>query len=125
MDTSETYIKMCRKAKEIQELWEGWTKITGDRTVWKDAEPDSYGYRDTRQSETNPTKEVEYEIIWLPCQDQLQEMVNESIPRLDSIIPFWHNHMTINPVSWEQLWLAFVMKEKYNKTWNGETWNAI
>ena len=24
--------------------------------------------------------------------------------------------------SMEQLWLAFVMKEKYNKTWNGEEW---
>ena len=24
--------------------------------------------------------------------------------------------------SMEQLWLAFVMKEKYNKTWNGKDW---
>ena len=24
--------------------------------------------------------------------------------------------------SMEQLWLAFVMKEKFNKTWNGEAW---
>jgi len=24
--------------------------------------------------------------------------------------------------SMEQLWLAFCMAEKYNKTWNGETW---
>ena len=22
----------------------------------------------------------------------------------------------------EQLWLAFIMKEKYNKVWNGEDW---
>jgi len=22
----------------------------------------------------------------------------------------------------EQLWLAFVMKEKHNKTWNGKDW---
>jgi hypothetical protein len=25
----------------------------------------------------------------------------------------------------EQLWLAFVMKEKYNKVWNGEDWVKV
>ena len=24
--------------------------------------------------------------------------------------------------SWGQIWLSFVMKEKYNKSWKGETW---
>ena len=24
--------------------------------------------------------------------------------------------------SFEQLWLVFVMKEKYGKTWNGQDW---
>lgn len=27
--------------------------------------------------------------------------------------------------SMEQLWLAFVIKEKYNKTWDGEQWQTI
>jgi len=25
-------------------------------------------------------------------------------------------------VTWEQLWLAFVMKEKHNKIWDGDNW---
>ena len=33
----------------------------------------------------------------------------------------WQKHLT-SKSSMEQLWLAFVMKSKYNKTWNGEDW---
>ena len=29
-----------------------------------------------------------------------------------------------NLYSMEQLWLMFVMKEKYNKEWNGKDWEA-
>lgn len=25
-------------------------------------------------------------------------------------------------VSWEMIWLAYVMKKKYNKIWNGKDW---
>ena len=78
---------------------------------------------------------------WLLRQDQLQEMLD------DPISDYWHysNHPnykrhcglicdinnfasridTIYADSMEQLWLAFVMKEKYNKKWNGETWELI
>jgi len=117
MDTSETYIKMCREAREIQESWE--CEI-GDwyinRTICVVCDHD-------------PTDDS----IWLPRQDQLQEMVG--VKKLTwGWIPFLRfcvtGDWTINKYSllfesMEQLWLAFVMKEKYNKTWNGETWNAI
>jgi hypothetical protein len=40
-----------------------------------------------------------------------------------NIAYFYENrNRLIQPESWEQLWLAFVMKEKYNKVWNGEDW---
>lgn len=26
--------------------------------------------------------------------------------------------------TWEQLWLAFTMKERFNKVWNGEDWEG-
>ena len=69
--------------------------------------------------------------IWLPRQDQLQEMVGGGLENgfidwqawLENIYglnygdkPNGHLHIF---KTWEQLWLAFVMKEKYGKTWHG------
>lgn len=36
--------------------------------------------------------------------------------------PYGELQYFIEGISMEQLWLAFVMKEKFNKTWNGEDW---
>ena len=74
-------------------------------------------------------------------QDQLQEMVREGgIPQKGRLVYRfygWLQSLVVeeddpndnyfsNPnlkyESLEQLWLAFVMKEKYNKTWDGESW---
>jgi len=60
--------------------------------------------------------------IWLPRQDQLQEMVGQPYSRpskqLRELAEFSdEGHPS---ASFEQLWLAFVMKEKYGKTWKGE-----
>jgi len=69
--------------------------------------------------------------IWLPRQDQLQEMLGEIIPdihirkKLDGkwyITWMQFGQWEILCDSMEQLWIALVMKEKYNKTWNGEDW---
>jgi len=80
--------------------------------------------------------------IWLPRQDQLQGMIYEDIVDNCEKTTHWelkqyyfemlldahklylwyqdegydYNHFD----SMEQLWLAFVMKEKFNKVWNGE-----
>lgn len=127
MDTSPEYVKMCEEAEEIQELRpDEW----GDFLYFKDDEEYrtvccirhcsmNIGYYDIDNS------------IWLPRQDQLQGMVK--IKNVDSqiklIIYFyvWLKHFSkINPekekYSMEQLWLAFVMYEKYQKHWNGTTW---
>jgi hypothetical protein len=70
-------------------------------------------------------------LVWLPRQDQLQDMVKAKgniaghyIPYalVLSIVEFVGNNITHQFDSMEQLWMAFVMKEKYNKVWNGETW---
>src|SRR3990167_2492916 len=64
--------------------------------------------------------------IWLPSQDQLKQMikskdVGELLGKFDY---WWHENLGIRSDSWrseegtkslDQLWLAFVMKEKYNK----------
>jgi len=130
MDTSETYIKMCDKAGEIQAQREAiignfyYDPLTGVRIV---GTIDSDG--------VNPftifNKQLEdSRYIWLPRQDQLQDMVGESNPldlvaRLASEVspfgvlddPYWHPF-----TSMEQLWLAFLLAEKYGKYWDGSDW---
>ena len=77
-------------------------------------------------------------VIWLPRQDQLQGMVYESYKMDVTDSPYLRNLTMLRDiheftqmnrknnisqlVSMEQLWLAFVMKEKYSKIWDGEKW---
>ena len=119
MDTE--YIKQCEKAEEIQELAPKHLTVLG------------YGDRIAYDNEGNcwaiglgkfPT--------WLPLEHQLQAMCSFArYPYLlvqvfarevngGGISYVWNNgqHFT----SMEQLWLAFVYKELYNRVWDGEDW---
>ena len=130
MDTSKEYIKMCEKAKEVQKEW----KTPGDN--------DCYIYTDEPikvwffPSDLRGRVSIgEWKLIWIPRQDQLQEMVigesNDFIGLLSKAFCWTKEYKTINNIavyytskfnSMEQLWLAFVMEEKYNKIWNGKKW---
>ncbi|MCP3680287.1 MAG: hypothetical protein GY782_08580 [Gammaproteobacteria bacterium] len=69
--------------------------------------------------------------IWLPYQHQLQELClrkysnwlqaynnfNWWLEDIEEFVVLGRPFKTL-----EQLWLAFVMHEKYNKTWNEEEW---
>jgi len=64
--------------------------------------------------------------IWLPRQDQLQEMVRDLFPvswvlAKEFAEKAYHLSADTN-MSMEQLWLAFVMKEEFGKVWTGEEW---
>ena len=65
---------------------------------------------------------------WLPRQDQLQEMVNwEKIFIVREGKEYQQRSLgdiLLRANSMEQLWLAFVMKEKFNKEWDGKEWKA-
>ena len=91
-------------------------------------------------------------LVWLPRQDQLQEIAFEHLKQKypayeggkivkhnynifnllntlnNFIIGFEraiirdNNYDILETTSIEQLWLAFVMKKCYNKSWNGEEW---
>ena len=71
-----------------------------------------------------PTKEC----VVLPRQDQLQELLGYA---LTPLISSFHNFITEclnyaqNLKSMEQLWLAFVMLEKYRKVWGGSDWEKV
>ena len=148
MDTSETYIKMCEKAEEIQPHLDdkdgvGGTWVSGyilyhiapmNQPHDKDGFyhiTDEIAIRECEKCGTRTEYIKSSKAVWLPRQDQLQEMVKES---LDSMCIKFHN-LHANDyydetsgfgcfTSMEQLWLAFVMKERWNKVWNGENWVA-
>jgi len=131
MDKSETYIKMCEKAYPIIGNREPcardyWMICDGDNTdvmIITDYPTDSGCY--------GPGVGIPGDMYgWEPLfpiwrQDQLQEMVIEDTGSIALIFVFnyWFYNADIDEdSSMEQLWLAFVMKEKYGKVWNGEEW---
>jgi len=152
MDTSEQYIKMCEKAGEIQgnrELLEGdfyayirpkegfnWLHHTRQEFIdnpsesW--AEPSVCMLSDDRDYGIEHIYEDVIERCWLPRQDQLQEML--LFPCGDFKDNFWsalddfrdyafsETFIPYIPTSMEQLWLCYVMKQKYGKAWNGADW---
>ena len=129
MDTSKTYIEMC----DCPEIQENRPEHGGDffhEHGWFDCTPQIYcdcrkaGF-DSRHFKTN--------YVWLPRQDQLQEMVEKRYTLdvggdynhwlgdlLTWFEPFWRHYGMNNETTLEQLWLAFVMKEKHDKVWNGK-----
>lgn len=184
MDTSETYIKMCEEAREIQEQW---APVIGDiacvpkKTTgrsyffacgilhdhWKYSPVDLIRTRVAVITDLNNVLHTNAshqmigvddklavlaqgdtdggglhfllsDCLWLPRQDQLQEMVKgERHYHLLAAEFAAYFHGTLDPFfayvgsddytvdsdnSMEQMWLAFVMKERWNKTWDGENW---
>jgi len=140
MDTSKEYIQMCREAEEMQRYYDihlnniyNWFYVEPlkqilmleylNRTAvnWLSF---GQGFRSFQRTECT----------WLPRQDQLQEMISTDLNELVTVFfdeIKWGEHgnmISKNPMyiiglkSMEQLWLAFVMKKKYNKTWNGTIW---
>jgi len=111
MDTSESYITMCEKAGEIQERA---PNPKNESDWWMIG---SYG-----------------DEVWLPRQDQLQDMINSPLEeKLSSFVEFCYEYgesggdMMEYPklfISFEQLWLSFVMKGKFFKVWIEEDWVA-
>ena len=143
MDKGKEYIKMC-DCPEIQEQWE---PVIGDNVLFK------YGrgeYHGVAVGKTCAFKivaffdrlphQVEREIgsflkgspsrdnlIWLPRQDQLQEMVRYEYRSFYFMVQnfFEKSHgdnMFFLFDSMEQLWLTLVMKEKFNKVWHSQLW---
>ena len=114
MDTSAEYIKMCDDASEVQEL--------RPENDFK-----SFYWSETLFNRQGAEKTV---ICWLPRQDQLQEMIRSENLWMDLEqeegvwSAAWSGQGEImlrsNFASMEQLWLAVVMHECYNKAWSTE-----
>lgn len=123
MDKSKEYIKMCKKAKELNYA------PSGTDGNW-------YYYSEEDIVKCRNSYEGDFGEIWLPRQDQLQKILEEELG-LDIMIREFtkfsvddtyvvmaasHLNATVLLTSMEQLWLAFIMKKRYNKSWNGDNW---
>ena len=129
MDTTETYIKMCEKADaEIQ----GRVPQEGDYfSLCTNIKCTTYR-KESHKKDTGVIlicghyeANIHHGDIWLPRQDQLQEIAKDmavSERKLAVYFGRWCEDWGDFQFSLEKLWLAFVMKEKYNKIWNGEGW---
>jgi len=144
VDISIEYVKMCKQAVEIQKqfvpdqssfLWDYAPRAGYDQDKYKFVE-----YRELiHQLVFRTYDDHEWSCVWLPRQDQLQEMVIERgkcSPNKDVALSYmFHNWITeedgrsfgfgkavFPDPSMEQLWLAFVMKKNFKKVWNGENW---
>ena len=137
MDFTELYIKKCKKAEDIQKEWNPdvgdifshdgthWSIVysnhidTGKLYTFYNMEGLGYG------TKLEEFKNRNY--IWLPRQDQLQEIIplngfsERNYYWLEEIILGMHQQLKFC-CSIEQLWLAFVMKERFRKEWDGEEW---
>lgn len=123
MDTSGEYIEMCSKLPSgIRE------RVPRDHQGCMGGDKSFFGYHKKLNG-----------MVWLPRQDQLQGMLDlkphsfgksykMNIGRTNDK---WTMYCQDDPLhysfdqmseSMEQLWLAFVMSEKYGKAWNGKEW---
>ncbi len=134
MDTRETYIKMCDRLGSMQSNWK---PDVGDCFIQVYADQSMSGQLfvseqfDDPQYETQPDYKGSKRAIWLPRQDRLQEMCGGfsmvfKFNPWGMVTGLFHHidedEYYFNFNSMEQLWLAFVMKEKHNKVWDGAKW---
>lgn len=114
MDTSAKYIQMCRAAVEIQ----GYKQYAlGDFNVI-DVGVSSIEITDkVTQLIVKRNPHFKSKDIWLPRQDQLQNMLfGKSI---QSQFNKLKKPLSIDTIdTWEQVWLSIVMRENYQKTWD-------
>lgn len=152
MDFAVEYSKMCEKSAEIQGLW---SPREGDYFLERvdETSPDDVAHSfyveeylriigsddQANLCSINIANSYKQGNVWLPRQDQLQEMIIERVkcsPCKDVALAYmFHDWMIeedgrsfgfgkavfLNP-SMEQLWLAFTMRENFQKIWNGEEW---
>ena len=124
MDTSETYIKMRLAAipdlgRGIPPEFFGLTECTWiNSTVYIDHKGDWYYSDETKACQLERQDQLQ-EMSW--DKEYLEDNIHHLLLRFhDTIKGTYYIQFT----SMEQLWLAFVMKQRYSELWNGEDWIA-
>ncbi len=128
MDDSIKYIEMCRESKEMQDKRKEMLTHQSDKGDYNWYSNDG-GQTSIRIYTFYGCAVWEYEGIWLPMQDQLQDIIYSGFPVLGQLARI-RNITKSNKKYWnifkthEQLWLAIVMHEKYSKHWIGGKWEG-
>lgn len=142
MDTSPEYIEMCRKATEIQDLW---NPSVADCCMMKDdvfkitqvGSDFLYPLSLYRLKDGNRMSWYsKADCTWLPRQDQLQHMVHEhhNLTAFHMLRSFtrWAENKYGNAYgygiiwdSFEKYWLEYAMYLIYRKVWNGSDWVEV
>lgn len=137
MDTTDKYIEMC-KAKEIQERWH---PADGDFYVYSIRVHYPHVYMGGSKLSDELMNKDNW--IWLPRQDQLQDIISSNVTIGYMIVGLDAFHdperycgysdppcrscrnlgkrRRLTYDTMEQWWLAFVMYEKFDKFWCIET----
>ncbi len=121
------FIKMCEKAEEIQPVTCPFHVLESREVFIWDGDDVWFHYA------VGDGKDMVIRKVWLPRQDQLQEMLNLNLIALcrgfrDFAFNDYADATTdeVDPIisfdSMEQLWLCFVMSSLYQKTWDGGAW---
>jgi hypothetical protein len=118
---------MCERANEVQDLW----KVeNGDIVFWEIT-------KSIKIITNNFTTTNFADFIWLPTQENLQEILqnyiqnnevkglewgdskNRFIIRLFAVFAETHLEFVYD---FNSLWLLFIMEKIYRKIWNGKNW---
>jgi len=134
---TDNYVKMCEQAEEIQADFKF---SMGDWYIENYNTEDQHIIVLDQGIVSRLVQNIilkKYGAIWLPTQEQLQEMMKtENTWRLgwlmENLYNFANNKYGYNILSehyvfkhfdsLNELWLAFVMYKKYHKVWTGEKW---
>ena len=131
MDILDQYLSMCEKAPR---LLEGWNN--GDLYTYRIDKPGCpFNYTDVcmcHYCKDRPKQGA----IRVYRQDQLQQMLGketqlgviglEDTSDTDEVFSLdWPARFIRGELSWEQIWLAFVMRKRHDKIWNGHEWVPI
>ena len=138
---TELFIKQCEKAEEIQERWRHPFKNYIGDLYWKGKKylmiPEACIFV------TEIMFKPDDDHIYLPTQEQLQEIIlpvlKKKYNKYYDLVKkdrqanwifricncFLNEHSEIYSNNMNELWLAFIMYQLYNKRWTGKDWITI
>ena len=115
---------MCGRNEDLQKLWKpknnDWILIKKSREIQILYKVGEY-----------PNKIIKDNTVYLPTQEQLQEMIlNNGHQGYDNsgiatMLSYFSMEYKLEDLTFNELWLCYVMHEKYHKIWTGEKWEAI
>lgn len=138
MDKSQSYIRMCAGAFEIQKHWH---KAHGDVLAYADGRVECWlqnrpsSQRLKSGFDINSSGGVVHltKYVWLPKLNQLIEMAQVKGKRYETVTQEYFDWVKTDHTAYgaapkdlfksmEQLWLAFLMEKKFGKHWDGSVW---